>query len=150
MKKLTIAALTMIIATGANADHPAKGFIYNENGDKCWYHQSSAPDTYLHSIKANTRTLTFDDPECMVGTGLEFEINAKMIGNIITKPYSHDDARWQTNFEDLRDTSAMQVRGKCIQSATYPNVGVVVEFQVKDGFIRSVKHAPAAGECNDL
>ncbi|NDW58789.1 hypothetical protein G0P98_20015 [Yangia sp. PrR004] len=70
-----------------------------------------------------------------------------MIANIIVRPYSHADAAFQTRPEQIKSQSMFQVRGVCIQSGTYPIVGVVAEFEVQGGYIVGVKHAPAVQGC---
>ena len=151
MRFILAAAIVFLASTGFAASqslgHLKKGYILNSNGDQCWYAQSEKQETYLHSASANTRTLVFDDPKCMSAEGFDLKVNIMMIGNIITKPYSHSDASFQTKYDDLRPSSPLQVRGVCIQSRTYPAVGVAVEFQVSSGSIVSVKHATAIQGC---
>lgn len=144
----SILAATSIV----HAQQP-KGYIQNDNGEKCWYTQTTKEsDTYFHSdgVTSNTSTLTFDDPNCMAdsGTGLGLDVNKMMINNIITRPYSHSDADFQTRVSEMFPSSALQIRGQCIQSKKYPIIGVTVDYIVKNGSITKVKHGPAAGGCS--
>jgi len=124
-----------------------KGYITNANGDKCWFKQNIKKETYLHSIPADTRTLIFDNSKCMSAEGIEYGANIMMINNFIAYPYSHDDAAFESRVEELRESSMFQIRGKCIQSATYPNIGVAVDYMMKGKFITSVKHAMTVDGC---
>jgi hypothetical protein len=99
----------------------------------------------LNYVPADTGTLVLDDENCMRADGWEYDVNIMMIGNIITRPYSHSDAAFLTR--EPNETSDFQTHGKCFQSSTYPAVGVAVDFIVKDGFIVSVKHAMAVMGC---
>jgi hypothetical protein len=137
----------LMMASASIAQHAQRGYILNIDGDKCWYSQEMKNERYFHTLEANTRTLVFDDPTCMVAGGIDGDINRMMIGNIITRPYAQSDARFMTRPGEFRSSSALQTRGYCIQSAQYPNIGVVVDFIVDAGHIVSVKHAIAVQGC---
>jgi hypothetical protein len=150
-KALILASIILggLLIQQADAYSPIqrKGFITNADGDKCWFKQNIREETYLHSIPADTRTLIFDDHKCMSAEGIEYSVNIMMINNFIAYPYSHDDAAFESRVEDLKEGSLFQQRGKCIQSATYPIIGVAVEYIIEGGFITSVKHAMTASGC---
>ena len=74
-------------------------------------------------------------------------VNRMMIANFVTKPYSHTDAKFMTRLEDHKRSSFLQVRGACIQSATYSIIGVVIEYQIKKDHIVGAKHAMAVEGC---
>lgn len=140
-------------ATSVAQAQQLKGYIQNDNGEKCWYTQiTTEADTYFHSdgITSNTSTLTFDDPTCMTdgGTGLGLDVNKMMINNIITRPYSHNDADFQTRVSEMFPTSVLQIRGQCIQSKKYPIIGVTVDYIINNGSITQVKHGTAGGGCS--
>lgn len=125
-----------------------KGYITNANGDKCWFKQNIKKERYFHKIiHAGTRTLIFNNPKCMSAEGIEYSPNIMMINNFIARPYAQPDAAFQTQVDDLRESSMFQIRGKCIQSATYPTIGVVVEYIIEGKFITSVKHAMTVNGC---
>ncbi len=145
---ITIAMTSIFVsATYVAAENQPRGHIFNVDGEKCTFQQSTASESYFHSIPANTGTLVFDVPTCMSTEGLSEDVNKMMIANFITRPYSHSDAAFQTRVSEFRNSSALQTRGVCIQSATYPTIGVVAEFQSEDGFIVSVKHAMSVQGC---
>ena len=127
-----------------------KGYIQNDRGGKCWYTQTTAQRTqYFQSIPNKTATLVFDDPLCMKQSEIGQQANMMMINNTITRPYSHPDAKFMTNPDELFKTSLLQVRGQCIQSATYPSMGVLVEYHQANASIHTVKHAPSLGRCSN-
>lgn len=72
-----------------------------------------------------------------------------MINNLISKWYSHSDARFKTHATDLYPTSAMQIKGYCMQSTTYPMVGVLIDYEIKNNSIVKVVHSSSVGECLD-
>lgn len=148
MKRLFfyVVAATLCAST-AWADYQPRGHIVNSVGVKCSFTQTIKKEAYLHSIPAETRHLIFDDPKCMSAEGLDKAVNEMMITNIIVRPYSHADAAFQTRPEEIKPKSMLQIRGGCIQSQTYPIVGVVAEFVVNGGYIVGVKHAPAVQGC---
>lgn len=129
----------------------SRGYIHNDAGAKCWYSQTTEQRTqYFQTLPNKTATLTFDNPRCMMPSELGLNANIMLINSVITRPYSHAGARFQTRVSDLFKTSLFQVRGQCIQSATYPIIGVLVEYHQANGSIYMVKHAPSAGRCSNL
>lgn len=143
-------ALSAIASAGtATAANQPKGHIINVDGEKCTFTQTTASEAYLHSIPANTGNLVFDDPRCMNATDVALLVNQSMIAGFITRGYSHPDAAFQTEIGQFQSGSGLQVRGICIQSATYPIVGVVAEFQIEDEHITGIKHAMAVQGCTN-
>lgn len=150
MKKLVPSAVSLCLATSiADARDQPKGYINNIDGEECWFTQITSKESYFHNIPGNTGNLVFDDPTCMAADDLSMGVNQMMISNFIVRPYSHDDAMFQTRPGEFFSSSDLQVRGICIQSATYPGIGVVAEFQVREGFILGVKHAWALQGCKN-
>lgn len=151
MKLKTIAACFLIVlfVQPVFAQNQPKGHIINSEGEKCTFTQNTVTESYLHSAKANTGHLVFDDPNCMSAEGLALDLNKMMIANFIVRPYAQPDAAFRTRPGEFRNGSALQVRGICIQSATYPAVAVVAEFQVTERHISGVKHAIALQGCSE-
>jgi len=134
--------------TLASATGQPRGYISNESGKNCAYIQITTQGVkYFHSIPGNYSRLTFDDPACMKDTGLGLDINKMMINNILARWYSHPNAAFATLPSQLRRTSVLQVRGQCMQSATYPIIGVAIEYHIMGNSITSVSHAATAGGC---
>jgi hypothetical protein len=131
------------------AQNQPKGHIFNIDGEKCTFTQTTVAESYLHSLKANTGHLIFDDPNCMSADDLGLEVNEMMIANFIVRRYAQPDAAFQTRTGEFKNGSMLQVRGICIQSETYPGVGVVAEFQVSRDHISGVKHAMAVQGCSN-
>ena len=145
-----LGALAWSLMAPAQASPQPKGYIATHSGAKCPYTQGMSPDAqYFHKIPGVSYQLTFIDPQCMAATGLEADINKMMISNAITRTYSHSDAKFMTKPGELLRTSALQVRGQCIQSATYPGAGVAIEYQAAGNSIASVRHAATVGQCSN-
>jgi len=83
----------------------------------------------------------------MRATGLDAQINRMLIANNVARNHSNGKAKFLTRPDEIRPTSLFQVRGQCIQSETYPNIGVVIEYQTAGQSISAVRHAPAAMGC---
>lgn len=149
LRHLFLSICGAALALPAAAQNQPKGHIFNMDGEKCTFVQTTAEESYLHSLKANTGNLVFDDPQCMSAEGLASDVNQMMIANFIVRPYAQPDAAFQTRAGEFRKGSALQVRGVCIQSATYPTMAVVAEFQVNGGYIAGVKHAIAIQGCRE-
>ncbi len=141
----------LVITSSASLAANIKGYINNHEGDACWYTQETVSSTLFHDIEgAEVTTLTFKDPLCMKSGDLgDFGRNANimMINNIITRPYSHSDANFQTNAQNLRPGSLMQKTGRCIQSKKYPMVGVMVDYELKNDSISRVFHSRSLNGC---
>lgn len=80
-----------------------KGFIQNEQGEQCWYHQEVVEGShYFHDgVTANIGVLSFDDQTCMKTSELGQTVNKMMINNVISRWYSHSDASFQTRESEL-------------------------------------------------
>lgn len=142
-----LAFVFVLAAQPAFAFNQPKGYIFNIDGKKCTFTQTTVTESYLHSLNANTGHLVFDDPNCMSAKGIAKGANEMMIANFMTTPYAQTDAAFATLPEEFWAGSALQVRGVCIQSSTYPNVAVVAEFQVVADQIIGVIHATAVQGC---
>lgn len=136
-------------AAHAQGQYQPKGYIQNWEGKQCWYRQTALREKHFHEAAANTVTLVFDDRRCMQAGNLAGQINMGQINFIISRPYSHQDANFKTKVEELYETSALQVRGKCMQSATYEMIAVLVDYQVENGFITGLKHAASVAGCKN-
>jgi len=77
------------------------------------------------------------------------DVNKMMINNIITRRYSRSDANFQTKANELYPTSMLQIRGKCIQSKTYPAIGVMVYYEIKNNSITQVFHSQSIQGCKE-
>lgn len=147
---VALGILLAVIATQAKAGPQPKGYIGNHTGAKCWYTQGVSPDAqYFHKIPGKSYQLKFDDPQCMKASGLDVDGNKMMISNVIARYYSHSDAKFMTRPSEVMRTSLLQVKGACIQSATYPSIGFAIEFQMAGSSIQGVRHATTAGQCSN-
>jgi hypothetical protein len=128
-----------------------KGNIQNDNGDKCWYKQKTDKEsTYFHGdMKGTVGIIIFDDPQCMADRGLGLDINRMMINNIISRWYSHSDANFQTRVSEMYNSSLMQKKGRCIQSKTYPAIGITVDYIIKGESIIQVIHGSSVMGCKN-
>lgn len=127
-----------------------RGYISNDWGDKCWFKQTTVQRIkYFQTAPNKTATLIFDDPRCMKKSELGQDANKMMINNFITNPYASGGAAFQTRASELYKTSLFQIRGQCIQSATFGLIGVAVEYHEANGSIYMVKHAPSVGRCSN-
>jgi hypothetical protein len=147
IKNLSVAFTLALLAGPVVAQNQYKGHVINIDGQKCTFSQTTSAESYLHSLQANTGHLVFDNPSCMSAKGLALDVNKMMIANFITGPYAQPDASFETRTGEFKKSSALQVRGICIQSATYPNLAVVAEFQINGEHISGVKHAMAVQGC---
>lgn len=151
--KLPFASLSILLlvhSIESEAQQP-KGYIQNDNGDRCWYTQVvSRQIKYFHdSLVGDVYRLSFDDKGCMSDSGSGLDVNKMMINNSISKSYSHEDADFQTRTTELYPHTgfAELKRGFCIQSAKYPIVGVTVDYTIENGSIVNIAHGMAAGGC---
>ena len=128
-----------------------RGYIQNDKGGKCWYKQVVRENnTYFHgSLKGTNGIITFDSPNCMSDSGLGLDINKMMINNIISKWYSHSDAGFQTRASEMFKGSALQKKGKCIQSKKYPIVGITVDYFIKGNSITGAIHGSSIQGCTN-
>lgn len=157
MRKLPTKALLLLLATYSAAALAGSsgalraGYIKNDQGDKCWYSQVVRENnTYFHgTLKGTNGILTFDDPTCMTDSGVGLGVNKMMINNIISRWYSHSDAAFQTLEEELFDGSMLQTKGKCIQSATYAIIGIVVDYFIEGTSITGVIHGSSVQGCTN-
>jgi hypothetical protein len=152
-----IAALILISIfgiSGASAGPTGalkKGYIQNHKGDKCWYTQVVREDNaYFHgSLKGTNGIITFDDPTCMSDGGIGLDVNKMIINNIISRWYSHSDADFQTHVSEMFNSSALQKKGKCIQSKKYPIIGITVDYFIRGNSITGVIHGSSIQGCTN-
>ena len=140
--------------TSANAGPTGalkKGYIQNDQGQKCWYKQTiKENNTYFYSsLKDTNCIITFDNPNCMSDSGLGQEVNIMMINNIISRWYSHRDANFQTRNSELFSGSMFQEKGKCIQSKKYPIIGITVDYLIRNNSITGVIHGSSVQGCTN-
>ena len=131
------------------ADGPLKGYIVNEDGAKCTYVQTLDPQSrhFTDKLTARTQTIVFDDPNCMKDSDLDLGVNEMQIGNVVSGWYGQSDARFGTEKGELRNRALFQTRGQCLQSATYPELAVMIEFERENDAIVRVHHALAVQGC---
>lgn len=145
---------SFIMSTSASAGPTGalkKGYIQNDQGEKCWYTQEVKENyIYFHgSLKETDGIITFDNPTCMADSGLGLDVNKMMINNIISKWYSHSDANFQTRVSEMYNGSLMQEKGKCIQSKTYPAIGITVDYLIKGNSITGAIHGSSVQGCTN-
>jgi len=128
-----------------------KGYIQNDKGKKCWYTQVvKENNTYFHgSLKGTDGIITFDNPNCMSDSSLGLDVNKMMINNVLSRWYSHPDAKFQTRVSEMYKGSMLQKKGGCIQSKKYPIIGITVDYLIKGGSITGVIHGSSAGGCTN-
>ncbi|WP_404366769.1 hypothetical protein [Marinobacter sp.] len=126
-----------------------KGFIQNDQGEQCWYHQKVVEGShYFHDgVTANIGVLTFDDQSCMQASEFGQTVNKMMINNVISRWYSRGDANFKNRESELFPTSLLQKRGQCIQSKKYPATGIVVDYEESQESIVRVRHGMSAQGC---
>lgn len=137
------------IAISGPRDGPKRGYISNDNGDKCWYKKTITEENkYFHkSIPGPNAILIFEDEKCMSDKGLGLDINKMMINKTLAFWYSHSDAEFRTSPSDLYDSSLFQIKGKCMQSKKYSNIGVTIDYFIKDNTITGFIHGPSIQGC---
>lgn len=124
------------------------GYILNINSEKCYFKQAVETEKFFYTdLTARTGTLTFDNPFCMKATGVDGTVNTLMIAKYVAAPYSHDDAAFQTGIGELRPAADGQSVGLCIQSATYPIIGVAFLPIITNGYISGAKHSLTIQGC---
>jgi len=151
----TSAIVTLLVITSSLTAHAGsgqfqpKGYIQNDEGQKCSYTQTSTDQsTYFHGSLTNiSGTITFDDPTCMKDNGIGLETDMMMINNVISGWYGQSDARFKTRASELYPSSLLQTRGKCIQSSNYKALGVAVDYVVKNNAIVQVVHGGIVQGC---
>lgn len=128
-----------------------KGYIQNDKGEECWYTQIiKENNNYFHAtLKGTNGIITFDNPNCMSGRGLSMDVNKMMINNILSRWYSRPDAAFQTRVSEMYNGSALQKKGRCIQSKKYPDMGITVDYFIKDDSIVGVIHGNSVLGCID-
>ncbi len=157
LSSMVIAGIMLISLFGSSAALAGptgalkKGFMQNDKGDKCWYTQViKENNTYFHdSLKGTNGIITFDNPACMSDSGLGLDANKMMINNIISRWYSHGDADFQTRVSEMFNGSALQKKGKYIQSKKYPIIGITVDYFIKDNSITGVIHGSSVQGCTN-
>tara|TARA_R110001592_G_scaffold32162_2_gene112777 strand:+ start:31621 stop:32091 length:471 start_codon:yes stop_codon:yes gene_type:complete len=150
---LILSLFTANICEAGPTKEITKGYVQNDEGEKCWYTQKFIDDVIYFSKKhtQNIGVITFDDPSCMSDNGLGLSAHKMMINNVISRWYSHDDANFQTNADELFSSSRLQIKGQCMQSKTYGMIGVLLDYKIEEDSIIQVTHSSSMGGCkNDL
>ena len=128
-----------------------RGYVQNAKGKKCWYSQrptkNESVSHFYDSMTGADTVMTFDEPGCMAGAGVDLDINIGMINDVLANWYSKPDAAFKTSRDDLYTKSFMQVRGFCVQSRKYPSQAFLVDYFTKDGSIFMVVHNYALKGC---
>ena len=150
----TVLMSAQVFSGSTNSGFQTKGFIWSGEGKKCWYKQHEEKSGYFSNggISGNIGILTFDKSNCMSedSMGLGHMLNKKMINNIISKWYSHSDAKFKTKERELYDSSVFQEKGKCMQSRTYEQIGITIDYLLGgDGGISTVYHGASVGGCTN-
>jgi len=83
----------------------------------------------------------------MATAGFDGDVNVRMINFAVSRWHSHEDAAFAVRLDELRKGSLLQVRGHCIQSKRYPQVGIAIEYFEQNGYIVGVKHSHTVGGC---
>lgn len=131
------------------------GYILNDADKECSYVQKetdvdSVSYFYEGFSHSEDTLLVFDDPQCMTPTlPLGMSLHQEEINSVIAPWYSNPDANFQTEPEQLRRKSDFQVRGWCIQSKTYPLIGIMIDYFTDEQSIVAVVHSLAASGCNN-
>lgn len=121
------------------------GFARNYVGEQCWYDQILKEESgYFTADMIELHTvMTFRDPVCMEDNEqVKFQIN-----NVLSNWYSLPDAAFQTDSEDTLRPALFQRRGRCIQSRTYRERGIMVDYIARRGHIVQVIHEGAINGC---
>ena len=157
MKRLLLVLLasTILLMSSANAGVTASGFqtigfIWSGEGNKCWYKQHEEESSYFGGeFSGEIGVLTFDDSNCMSehSTGLGHMFNIRMINQLVSKWYSRD-GEFKIKENELYGSSLFQEKGKCIQSMTYEQMGITVDYILDENkAISTVYHALSVGPC---
>lgn len=148
-----VIAVAMHVGSASAAEFQREGYVRNHGGEKCLYTQrTDAKSRHFHgSITGEMGTITFEDSKCMSeGPGGQ-DINIMMINNVIASLYYasrvQPDAAFQTRSSELLPSSLLQKKGKCMQSKTYPTIGVTLDYELKNGAIAKVRHGSAVDGC---
>jgi len=138
-------------AFSGSAKYLAKGYIQNNNGQDCWYRQSVDKESryFFGDSTQIVGVLIFDSPSCMVGSGFDVDINKMMINNIISRWYSHSDAKFKTHAREMYKSSPLQQKGRCIQSSKYPIMGITIDYLIENGSIKEVIHGGSLSGCTN-
>ncbi len=150
---VSVVSLTATVNAGMTASgFQTKGFIWSGEGKKCWYKQHEQKSGYFSNggISGNIGVLTFDKSNCMSedSMGLGHMLNKNMINGMVSNWYSHSDAKFKTEEKELYDSSLFQKKGKCMQSRTYEQIGITIDYFLGgDGGISTIYHGASVGEC---
>jgi hypothetical protein len=149
-KLILICTFSLILASEALSAEPlTTGFISNDAGEKCWYTQTKKEqNAHFHGqFKGTNWIIVFDEKTCMGDSGLGLDVNKMMINNIVSKWYSHSDAKFATRASEMYSGSLMQEKGECIQSKTYPMIGITVDYLIDNESITGVVHGASIQGC---
>ncbi len=137
---------------------PSRGFIINGIDEKCWYAQEyfgHKPHFLTEKLTdldgQELRVITFENPNCMreelegLGPEVSRMLNERMINTHISTWYLGTCVIKNAKFDidTLRLPGKYEIRGKCIQSRTYPSKGIAVDYLTRNGSITQVYHTMA-------
>ncbi|MGH1397657.1 MAG: hypothetical protein ACRBCT_00385 [Alphaproteobacteria bacterium] len=139
------------VAMAGSQKAQKRGVIQNDSGQKCWYNQEFLDDEkyFFDKHTQNIGVMTFEDTDCMRSSDFGLDVNKMSINNVISKWYSHSDADFATRSHELYPTSQFQIKGKCIQSKTYGNIGILVDYSIKNDSIYKVTHGSSIQGCRE-
>ena len=131
-----------------------KGWVSNDVGEECWFGQAATDDNsisyFYKSLKGSDTLLVFDDQGCMTpSTPIGMAFHQRMVNQAISTWYSKPDAKFMVSPDQLYGKSQLQVKGWCIQSATYPSHAIVVDYFVDRESLVAVVHNYAVGGCQN-
>jgi len=137
------------ISLSGGEEYLRKGAIQNYNGESCWYKQTVEKKNqyFFGRLTQMVGILTFDNPDCMSGSGFEMDVNKMMVNNIISRWYSHSDAKFKTRVPEMYNSSPGQVKGQCVQSSKYPIIGITVDYIMSNNSISKVIHGSSIQGC---
>jgi len=146
-----MATLYPILSISGPSSFLAKGYINNSYGDKCQYTQKIIRENryFYGNNTQHVGLLTFDNPTCMTATSkIDKTTNMMLINRTISRWYSHPDAKFKTHPNDVSEPRKIAKNGFCIQSATYPMMGINIDY-IGDPSIEKVIHG-GAFMCSEL
>ena len=120
------------------------GHVTVSNGQRCRFTQTidSTARHFHNRLTSITSTMVFDSPTCAPNNAA----TQKAINDVISVWYSHDDANFATARAEMYPDARFQDRGLCIQSRTYPGIGIAIEYFGK-AYITRVRHAQSGMNC---
>ena len=131
-----------------------RGVVSNHAGQDCWFGQVATDDNsvsyFYEKLTGSDTLLIFDNQRCMETEvpGL-MALQQSMVNQAISTWYSLPDAKFMVSPDQLYRKSQLQVKGWCIQSATYPLQAIAVDYFVDGESLVAVVHSYAVGGCQN-